>query len=115
LSITEEQFHQALKEVVEERGADYTYPDWQTHACRYRDERTSEPLCIIGAVLAKIAPEFRPVEGYGASEVLGALSGNTEPWHEAAEAAQAVQDFGARWGDALARYEEVAALEMVTA
>src|SRR6478752_3338870 len=55
--ITREAVTTAIKEVVAEAGADHVYPFRDAdRACFYRDGET--PLCIVGAVLAKVlSPE----------------------------------------------------------
>lgn len=43
-----------LKELVEEKGADYVYPQWDQD-CEY--SQADGPSCIVGYVIARLDPE----------------------------------------------------------
>jgi hypothetical protein len=101
---TEEQFTEAMKAAVAERGEDYVYPHAQ---CRYRGD-DGAPRCIVGVAVFKLDESLR-LEELGAD---GALRGIV-PDHvrRAAAAAQVEQDgvwneseVRKTWGEALAVY-----------
>lgn len=111
MKFTDEQVHEAIKAVVEERGADFIYPDeWKyTNDCLYVRPDGDGPACIVGAVLHHLgvplsllsANEGRPA--YALVHYLGGVSpraGDALAW------AQGVQDTGKTWGEALASFEE---------
>jgi hypothetical protein len=113
--ITDEQFTDALKAVVQERGKDFKYPrgteGWSEKYgngtyntnCLYVRTDVEEPACLIGAALHKAGvslEELRAQEGQSAwafVETYG-ISGDKA---NAAQSAQYVQDDGKTWGEAL--------------
>ncbi len=123
LTNNDRKFIAAMEAAVEERGADYVYPqvtgtiDDAMHKagmCVYRDS-SGNPACLIGLALAKAEIPGTDIPGYhertrSASELFaewdtedgyGALS-----WFiaEASDKAQTEQDNGAAWGDALVAF-----------
>lgn len=109
----EQGFIKAMREVVEERGADYIYPK-DTNATRASGWRTptgtcvytlpsGEPACIVGAALAKIG--LKPSANANAAVVLEYEMRASGRVASAASDAQDEQDGGAPWGQALAAFE----------
>jgi len=120
---TDEAFAAALKAALEERGADYVYPEDKRHVfvegwssqCLYFDiENPEEPLCFIGLALSKLgvtatdlqalSPKIKLSSGesglsMGALGVMERLGFSSKvSW--AAHEAQAEQDRGETWGRA---------------
>lgn len=110
---------EALKESVEEKGADYVYPYAKgLGACKYA-ENDGSPSCIVGHVLAKLDPEMfakvKEAEGresgsFPVSMLLDAEEFYSEvelsfPLVTALASAQNMQDTGSTWGEALASFE----------
>lgn len=104
--ITEEQFTQAMRDAVAERGEGYEYNGdpaiLSGPRCSYR-HADGQPGCLIGLALDKLgitdpeeteAPEA--LKPYGLSKTVRA----------AAVEAQVEQDLGTSWGQALAIYLE---------
>jgi len=109
-NITEEQVTEAMRQVIEEKGADYVYPEEEKlihgggQMCRYGTEK-GEPLCLIGHVIVKLGTTLhRQMEGRPASGVLRSIGVTDERVLEAADRAQTYQDRGDIWGEALEKY-----------
>jgi hypothetical protein len=115
-TITARQFTEAMRAAVAERGEDWVYPanDQVAYDTGWRDSSglcqyttlDGEPGCIIGLALHKIDPSIVPAYGTwaGASLILRGF-GLPGSVLIAAQVAQAAQDNGKSWGEALARYE----------
>lgn len=122
-SATDEAFTAALKAALEERGADYVYPEDKkyvfselgTPQCLYFDlDEPEKPLCFIGLALSKLgvtAEDLRtmaPAVAFGPEESglsMGALGvmeklGFSSKVSWAARNAQVEQDMGRTWGEA---------------
>lgn len=119
--ITWQSYLQAMREVVEDMGADYVYPTnapgYMTHydnepaegVCRYRAE-DGTPACIHGRVLDKLGVEYSPRwEDTGIYHVLNSLgldfNADNAALSDAAVEAQIKQDGGRTWGEALDAFE----------
>lgn len=119
--ITIENFTAAMRAAVEERGSDYTYPEFNKEVgeddyhsisgtCQYSTPN-GEPACIIGLALSKIDPELVPKYGViGDAGNLMLSLGAGAKLSTAAEEAQERQDEGATWGEALEGFETVLGL-----
>lgn len=128
-STTDEAFSAAIKAALEERGADYVYPEDKKHVfveeqpaqCLYFDiEDPEKPLCFIGLALSKLGVTSRDLEemnprvklgpdesglSMGALGVMEKLGFSSKvSW--AARAAQTEQDRGETWGQAFAVFCE---------
>jgi hypothetical protein len=109
--ITLSEMRAAIRRAVEERGADFVYPDeWKmserpsTHAqCQYR-RGDGTPACIVGLAMSYLRPDVVLTEFVSAHDVLGGHA--TRNAIEFAANAQACQDDGATWGEALASAED---------
>lgn len=112
IELTLEKAHELLKRAVEEKGADYVYPEdekWADGMCRYF-RPDGAPLCIVGHVLHYLGVT-RVTEGRGAAAALLGAGVTTVPTtHWALQEAQCCQDGGGTWGEALAAFEEAAGL-----
>ena len=103
-NLTVGEFLHTLRQVVAEKGADYVYtlpktedPDGPN--CLYRDG--DKPSCLIGYALDRLGYTVPSnMEGWAASEVLAILSTPREVGR-VADVAQAEQDEGHTWGEAL--------------
>ena len=111
-----EQFIQAMRDAVAERGRDYVYPlgnpDYALHdsSCVYSTP-DGTPACLIGLALSKVMPEAVPeydAPTETADELLLPL-GFSQIVADAAFAAQTVQDTERTWGLALDVFEDVLA------
>lgn len=103
---TEEQFTQAMRDAVAERGADYVYTQVDEYiGCQYTEE-DGEVGCLIGLALFKLDSETVPVwnamGAMGADVVLGKLVPDAVAF--AARRAQSRQDDGLPWGESLETY-----------
>lgn len=114
-----EQFIQAMRDAVAERGKNYVYPEAVPNGVNYfkRDDYHNPggvcmystpdgtPACIIGLALDKMG---EPVPEYG--NMVGAdcvLEYLVSPYVcNAARQAQLIQDKGGTWGEALAVFEK---------
>lgn len=131
VEITKENFTAALEAAVEEKGADYVYPEelmgksrYSVTSCLYFDNETHQvPLCIIGNALARLGLTYDDIvklgtdnvnvleneppidQDIGASSLLTWLT-NDSDLATAAQAAQNAQDRGQSWGVALERFKE---------
>lgn len=115
----------ALEEAVALKGADYTYPTNDFSGCFYADPASPvenpKPSCIVGFVLAKVAPEvfanlaefeakwetsrvildvYTPRSNDEGVEDFGTLEFEDEKVVQALADAQAAQDTGENWGRA---------------
>lgn len=98
-----------LARAVEEKGADYVYPEAEKAqyliigdpVCSYFYE--GKPSCIIGHVLSYLG-RTKASEGSNASTVLRGF-GFTLGELAAAQSAQGAQDQGGTWGGALAVFD----------
>lgn len=131
--ITVENFTQAMREAVAERGADYVYPavgspeaiaGWRGRGYEHADGPFSNqdvkpgyggckyvlkdgtPACIIGLALYKIDPALLPKANPSAQAVLDNLGVNDGALLFAAQKAQEAQDKGKTWGVALEVFED---------
>lgn len=119
-TLTIENVAEAIDQLVVERGENYVYPS--DEGCFYSFE-DGTPGCLVGAVLAKVAPEaFEMVVEYeapvddgngGTHRIsIGSVSG-LDSWLElgtdkdllnALDAAQQVQDTKGTWAEARRRF-----------
>lgn len=120
VQITEEQFTKAMHEAVAERGENWVYPslpeeeereglatEWRSESglCRY-SKSNGEPACIIGLALHKIDPSLvPPANNFNSASTVLSGKGLPRSVTFAAQHAQAAQDSGRPWGQALAEYE----------
>jgi hypothetical protein len=115
LEITEEQFTQAMRDAVNERGEDYRYYEhfgWAS--CRNYSEEEGT-MCLVGLALEKCGVNWsdQPQWIWGCN--VDDLDHNTLVHFSnrrllyAAEEAQRVQDRGRTWGTALGVYERILA------
>lgn len=96
---------------VEEKGADYVYPDsekglvsmYTEPICRYFREDDGAPSCIFGHVLSYLG-KSTALEGSNADIALAGC-GFTGAERTAANHAQVSQDSGATWGETLSVYD----------
>lgn len=128
-TVTAEKAIELLERAVEAKGANYVDPGATSTGCTYADDQ-GQPRCIVGHVLSYLSVDLRPVE------VEGAYSHYTNLWGEdfsagelhlgdegkaplgdvvftikaarVLEAAQARQDHGHTWSDALKTAREAA-------
>jgi hypothetical protein len=121
--ITREAAIASLRKAVEKNGADFIYFQPAGRACSYSEN--GEPSCIVGHVIADLAPEL--FEKFRASEETdnsgGSFTINNAPRELRAEVedtftaaalrtlryAQMLQDERGTWGAALAAAEATAA------
>lgn len=138
LTDDDRKFIDAMDAAVAERGEDWVYPlpardpdaiagvvadGWHvpnTTTCVYMTDE-GDPACLIGLALYKINPDLVPNYDASSSEydmdafsVLARLSeaGDlklSERTMSAAYAAQRLQDDGAPWGQAIAKFDEAVA------
>lgn len=109
--LTAEQVRESLRWAVAIKGEDYVYPN--SAGCYYADPHTGGPSCIVGYVLADLAPkEFARLRARervsgGSSVARRAIPSDLMPHAviRALDSAQAEQDNAATWGQALARFE----------
>lgn len=90
-----------LNDVVNEAGADYVYPRIDNQGgCYYN--RPDYPRCIVGKVLSRIVPDFKPPEGVGVMGFARALreAGFSDTSILALYMAQRLQDKRHTWGAA---------------
>lgn len=114
--ITEEQFTQAMRDAVAERGEDWVYPqlpnddsdrtdDWhEVGSCIYV-HADGTPACLIGLALSKIDPALLPTRAEVEPACNFLVGVVPESVRYAAQAAQNAQDCGEPWGEALRSYE----------
>jgi hypothetical protein len=112
LEITYDMAVAALEAAVEEKGADYVYPESEKveDTCQYLNEDGS-PSCIVGNALMRLGVTRLPRHGTGspsAYTLLVATDYGPEPVALADERtarlfewAQHVQDDGTPWGEAV--------------
>lgn len=98
-----------LGRAVQEKGAEYFYEIGDTHSCGCVYFRDNKPACIVGHVLAYkgVKPEdLRPEENEANVSALGI----GEDYRATAllDWAQAYQDRGVTWGEAVAKAIEQA-------
>lgn len=109
-NLTTGEFLHTLRQVVAEKGADYVYPEserLESGACRYW--HNGQPSCIIGHaldVLGLVVPP--PLEGSSAPYVLDEFGAPVQVGRVAGYA-QATQDLGGSWGEALMAAEKAVA------
>lgn len=101
-----------IRAAVAERGADYVYPDeWRGTGggCFYYNE-DGTPSCLVGLAIDKAGLTdhvWNKRAKVGAHDLLESMiPGIDTRLGVAVEAAQGLQDDGATWGEALARFEE---------
>lgn len=106
LTDDDQRFIQAMRDVVDERGPDFVYPDeWQRDEAGCRYVYDGRPACVIGAALARMGVpldvlSFR--EGMDARHVIRHIGlAFSDRVVAAADEAQAFQDAGAPWGQVL--------------
>lgn len=111
--ITEEQFTAAMEQAVEERGADFVYPEeWKNESgtCVYWKDGVG-PACIIGKALAILGATEQELYSNGiALNKIRVITGLSQfvlypPFFGAAQSAQNVQDGRGSWGEALEAYK----------
>lgn len=112
LKITYDMAVAALEAAVEEKGADYVYPESEKvdGACQYLNEDGS-PSCIVGNALMRLGVTRLPRHGTGSPSAYSLLVGTgygPEPVALADERtarlfgrAQNEQDVGTPWGEAV--------------
>jgi hypothetical protein len=120
LTDKDRKFIEAMRAAVADRGEDFVYPEgtegWSpkdfdgllSTDCLYVRTDVDEPACLIGLALHKTGislDDLRNWEGNGARLVMGE-KGYTYELTWAAAHAQANQDMGATWGQALDKFEE---------
>lgn len=107
--LTHEEARALLARAVEEKGADYVYPEFET-GCSYLDGE-GNPSCLVGFVLTYAGVsgfEIENCEGTQAAEVVGSIFPDTEDRVRAAlRAAQQVQDNGGTWAEAVVEFDRV--------
>ena len=112
MTYTDEDFIAAMRKAVAERGEDFVYPDeWRKasedgESCMYVHE--GKPACLIGLAVYIATGELVPdaYEGAMADEVIGdRMPGVSDRARKAAFEAQATQDDGFTWGEALREFE----------
>lgn len=105
----------ALQEAVAEREADYRYKEHFAN-CRYQDQ--GEPSCIVGLALSKMGVSIdkldemdnncdvfsTSVDALCSAELFPIKLNKTEV--QALSEAQACQDQGGTWGEALKAYDQ---------
>ena len=108
--ITAENFTEAMRQAVAERGADWVYPaedgEWMldgSSCCYFLLD--GSPACIIGTALHKLG--YGPNDVSEGTDAFGILTRWKAPLDVASAAglAQDAQDEGKPWGEALATYE----------
>lgn len=109
-----EQFVEAMRKAVAERGGDFVYPaEWRLVGepegiCSYTVD--GAPACIVGAALYHMTGKVYDGPNQSADEVLRSYYGITdEAVTVAAAHAQEAQDANKTWAEALAEFEEVLA------
>lgn len=119
-TITRENFTQAMRQAVAERGADWTYPNpseqsraegWYSPfgstICRY-GLPDGTPACLIGYAINLVDPtQFAQIadSAGGADEIFAELDVSDYGLGVAANAAQSLQDEQGTWGAALEAFE----------
>lgn len=109
-----EQFVEAMRKAVAERGEDFVYPiEWrlageQNGICQYTID--GAPACIVGAALYHMTGKVYEGLNESADEVLRTYFGiANEAVTTAAAHAQEAQDANKTWGEALKEFEVVLA------
>lgn len=122
--LTADEVRAALQRAVDFKGADYVYrgPRGSGGSCWYANPNGT-PSCIVGHVFADIDPEFyarlrKMEQDTGLSATVETIFAGDDPekWGlhpprigadvtEALSRAQAIQDTGRTWGDALEGYD----------
>ena len=100
-NITEEQFTQAMREAVAERG-----PEYRSNNCMYVNHK-NEPSCIIGVALHKCGielPLLMKFEGLSAGHVMDEITDLPLKVRKAADHAQYYQDNLYPWSQVLKLY-----------
>ena len=113
MTYTDEDFIAAMRKAVAERGEDFVYPDeWRKasedkQSCLYVHE--DKPACLIGLAVYIATGKLVP-DGYEGSiagvVVKSCVPGVSDIVVHAAFKAQAAQDVGETWGQALKEFEE---------
>jgi hypothetical protein len=119
--ITRQNFTDAVTAAVDERGANWTYPEYSPEnvaagwyddlgaSCQYA-LRDGTPACLVGLALFKIDPELVPAHGWviGSDGSVGTLfkqlGVTDDELMNAAETLQSRQDRGLTLGYALTGY-----------
>lgn len=113
--LTVERARELLVAAIEEKGADYVYPESEKafNSCMYltyEGQQPTGPSCLVGDVLIRAGVELNAiinVEGKSAWNAVPLLIPSTDERVVAAlDAAQYEQDAGGTWGEALARFDE---------
>lgn len=115
IQVSDEQFIEAMKAAVAERGEDYVYPEWSGNGleddyhdkwgqCEYSTP-SGEPACLIGLALSKIDEDLVPKYGEGNISAYYALPESiSDVVRQAANEAQDEQDNEKTWGEALGAF-----------
>lgn len=105
-TITRENFTQAMRDSVAERGEDYVYrndPRFGGSECVYSAH--GKPACLIGVAIYKLTGDLVDPDAGSASGVMIDNYGVDDmSLCFAADRAQLAQDTGETWGDALKKY-----------
>ena len=113
MTYTDEDFIAAMRKAVAERGEDFVYPDEWREASEDREScmyvHKGKPACLIGLAVyiatGKLVPD--DLEGSTAGFVVrSCVPGVSDVVGRAAFKAQAAQDVGETWGQALKEFEE---------
>lgn len=113
LNDEQERALQIMREIVEEKGADYVYPDSEKEhgdTCQYltydEDHKPTGPSCLVGHYLVRTGVSFEDLVQYEGSNINDSFGLGLPSWlSDALSAAQARQDGGEPWGVALAAFE----------
>jgi hypothetical protein len=103
-----EETTELLQRAVAEKGDGYVY-DADGAMCRYAEEETGAPSCIVGHVLDYVGLLDQAEEGAGALGVDGVKMNFTNRAGHMLWAAQIMHDHGRTWGEALVAAKEVGA------
>lgn len=109
-----------MEAIVDEYGHEYLYPPAiDGRPCRYLDEDTDEPSCLIGHVLVRLgtpveliaqvegtSPDGGSLNAPAGASVFGTFDLGVR---KVMRSAQSRQDHGRTWGDALRTAKEYAA------
>lgn len=116
----DQRFIAAMRQVVDERGREYTYPgidldpeDRDDAFPGWYDEDNQavyvtadgQPACIIGAAVAAMGETVRKAPGHTALDYLSHYGISPTVAH-AAQRAQNLHDVGSTWGSALYAFEK---------